>query len=98
MRFSFLEVFIIETLSKYALSINKFFVSSVTSVSKPPITPARATGLSSSVIINDEESSFLCWLSSVKICSPSFANRTDTVPNNLSLSKACRGWPISCKT
>ena len=57
-KLSFLEVFITETLSKYALSIIKFFVSSVTSVSKPPITPAKAIGLSSETIIRSSSDSF----------------------------------------
>ena len=90
-RFNFLDVFIIETLSKYALSISRFVVSLVTSVSSPPITPAKAMGLSSATIIKSFFVSFRFWLSKVKSSSESCANLTEMLPKSLSLSKACRG-------
>ena len=90
-KFNFLEVFIMDTLSKYALSIRRFVVVSDTSVSNPPITPAKAIGLSLSVITRSFESNFLTCESSVVICSLFLAFLTDIVPNNLSLSKACNG-------
>ena len=73
---SFLEVSLTLVLLKLAASKTIFVVSSVTSVSKPPITPAMPTAFAPSAIISISESSFLSSPSRVFKTSPSLASRT----------------------
>ena len=85
--------------SKVAVSSRMSVVSSVTSVSRPPITPASATGPSSGVAMTVmSEVSVRSTSSSVVNFAPSAASRITTwarpsAPFSLFKSKACSGWP-----
>ena len=76
LRPSFLEVSLTLVESKLAASSKIFLVSLVTSVSNPPITPARPTAFSPSAITSIDESSSLSSPSMVFRISPSFASLT----------------------
>ncbi len=82
-----------------ATSINTLVVLSLISVSKPPITPAMATGRFSSAMTHiSGESSYTFWSMAV-IFSPAAARRTTILrPCSLSKSNACSGWPHSIST
>jgi hypothetical protein len=80
--------------SKLAASSRTLVVSSMTSLSSPPMIPAIATGRSPSVISRSAASSLRTVPSSVLISSPERARRTTMrPPASRSTSKACSGLP-----
>ena len=89
------------TLSRANLADSKMivFVSSLTPLFSPPITPATATGRSASAITSIFSVSMFFFPSRVTISSPLFAFLTTIVAPLRSLrSNACIGCPISVKT
>jgi len=93
--FNFLFVCDIDCEEKFADSKKTFFVSSLTSVSFPPITPAIAIGDFISHINNIPSSNSLSFPSRVTIFSLASASLTTIFVSILSKSKACKGWPYS---
>ena len=87
-------------LAKAALSSRTSTVSSVISESRPPMTPASATGVvPSSVMSRFSVVSLRSWPSRVVSISPSRAERTTMwrLPSrsvSLPKSKAWSGWPV----
>ena len=85
--------------SNCADSISTFTVRSPTSVFRPPITPAIATGFSASAITSIESSSSHAVWSMLTSRSPPRARRTTMrPPASLSWSKQCSGWEYSNST
>ena len=82
----FFDVFLIFTESNIADSIIIFFVSGSTSVSRPPITPARPTPCVLSAITISSADNVLSTLSSVVSFSPSSAILTTNLFPSLSAS------------
>ena len=82
----FFDVFLTFTESKIADSIMIFFVSGSTSVSSPPITPARPTPCVASAITISSLVNVLSTLSNVVNFSPSSAILTTSLFPNLSAS------------
>ena len=84
-----------------AVSMRMFFVSLVTAVSAPPLTPASATGLTASAITRSSDVNLIDVAPSPsgKNSSPSLARRTIIFPpSSLSKSKTCVGCPSSKST
>ena len=95
------DVFLIVSGLKTALSNTRLVVELVTSVESPPITPAKQIALLSSFSSEITISvffKFLSILSNVTSFSSSVAFLTIIFFPNLSLSKACSGWPKSINT
>ena len=93
------EVRRIETGWNQALSSRTRVVLSVTSVSAPPITPARPTARRGSAITSIESSRTRSCPSRVVKRSPFPARRTTIVASlTVSQSKAWSGWPSSQRT
>jgi hypothetical protein len=89
----------IPTGSKFAASSRMSAVSSLSSVSSPPMIPARATPRSASAITRSDGSSFRSSPSSVRSSSPGSARRTTIRPlASLAWSNACRGLPSASIT
>jgi hypothetical protein len=87
------------TLLKLAASSRTLVVLSDTSLSAPPMTPARATASDASAIASMSGSNRRCTPSSVVSGSPGRARRTMIFPPPIrSKSKACRGCPTSSMT
>ncbi len=84
---------------KLALSKRTMAVSPTISLFAPPITPATATGFSTSQMHSMFSVSFLSPPSSVVIVSPARARRIwISPPSTQEKSKACIGWPYSSMT
>ena len=85
--------------SKLAASRRMFVVLSRTSVSSPPMIPAKAIAPSASAMTRSSGSSFRGFPSRVVNSSPLRARRTTIFPpRSVSKSKACSGLPMASMT